>query len=530
MALSLCNCKTPPVSFKQDVLQLAAFETPRQFSLYYSVFCKKQLQYQRKESSYRNHKLASLVLGRATSKTNQSHFSSVATELEEGTSLLDECHDINNQLAAEIGTKLADCWRDMHGENDWVGMLDPMDPLLRTELIRYGEMAQACYDAFDFDPYSIYCGSCKFTRTKFFEELEMLQYGYDVTRYLYATSNINLPNFFKQSRWPKVWSKNANWIGYVAVSNDETSRKLGRRDICIAWRGTVTRLEWIADMMDFLRPISSDKIPCPDPTVKVESGFLDLYTDKDESCRFCKFSAREQILTEVKRLIEMYSDEEEELSISITGHSLGSALATLSGYDIVETGINVGRDSRGVPVCVYSFSGPRVGNVRFKQRVEGLGLKVLRVVNVHDVVPKSPGLFFNENVPPVVMKLAEGLPWSYSHVGVELALDHNNSPFLKPTTDPVCAHNLEAHLHLLDGYHGKGQRFVLASGRDIALVNKACDFLKDHHCIPPNWRQVENKGMVRNREGRWVQAERPRLDDHPGDIHIHLSQLSRLPN
>lgn len=246
-----------------------------------------------------------------------------------------------------------------------------------------------------------------------------------------------------------MWSKNANWIGYVAVSNDETSKRLGRRDITIAWRGTVTRLEWIADLMDFLKPISSNKIPCPDPTVKVEAGFLDLYTDKDKSCRFCQYSAREQILSEVKRLLDMYVDE--ELSITITGHSLGAALAILSAYDIVETGLNVLTDSRAVPVCVFSFAGPRVGNVRFKERLETLGLKVLRVVNVHDVVPKSPGLFFNEQVPPMMMKLAEGLPWSYSHVGVELALDHKNSPFLKQTGDPSCAHNLEAHLHLLDG-------------------------------------------------------------------------------
>ncbi|KAL3531275.1 hypothetical protein ACH5RR_010597 [Cinchona calisaya] len=446
---------------------------------------------------------------------------SITAGLDKERALIDQ--ELNNQPEEDDRISLADFWRETHGESDWIGMLDPINPLLRSELIRYGEMAQACYDAFDFDPYSIYCGSCKFPRRKFFEELGMLQYGYDVTRYLYATSNINLPNFFKQSRWPKVWSKNANWIGYIAVSNDETSKRLGRRDVSIAWRGTVTRLEWIADLMDFLRPISSDKIPCPDPTVKVESGFLDLYNDKDENCRFCKFSAREQILTEVKRLMEMYPDE--ELSITITGHSLGSALAILSGYDIIETGLNVRTDTRTVPVCVYSFSGPRVGNVRFKERVEGLGLKVLRVVNVHDIVPKSPGLFFNEHVPKMVMKLAEGLPWSYSHVGVELALDHKSSPFLKPTTDPVCSHNLEAHLHLLDGYHGKGHRFVLASGRDIALVNKACDFLKDHHCIPPNWRQDENKGMKRNREGRWVQAERPKLDDHPKDIHVHLNQL-----
>ncbi|GFY98839.1 alpha/beta-Hydrolases superfamily protein [Actinidia rufa] len=367
-----------------------------------------------------------------------------------------------------------------------------MDALLRAELLRYGEMAQACYDAFDFDPFSKYCGSCKYTRRQdFLTRLGMADSGYDVSRYLYATSNINLPNFFKNSRWPKVWSTNANWIGYVAVSNDEKSKVLGRRDIVIAWRGTVTRLEWIADLMDFLRPISTDKIPCPDPTVKVESGFLDLYTDKKENCDFCKYSAREQVLAEVNRLIEMYPNE--ELSITITGHSLGSALALLSGYDIVETGINVLGDSRAIPVCVFSYSGPRVGNVRFKERAEGLGLKVLRIVNVHDMVPKSPGFIFNESMPQMLMKAAEGLPWSYSHVGVELALDHKNSPFLKPDGDLVCAHNLEAHLHLLDGYHGKGQRFVLASGRDPALVNKGCDFLKDHYMVPPNWMQDENK-------------------------------------
>lgn len=310
-------------------------------------------------------------------------------------------------------------------------------------------MAQACYDGFDFDPFSKYCGSCRFNRHNFFQGLNIPDQGYDVSRYLYATSNINLPNFFKKSRWPKVWSKNANWIGYVAVSNDELSKRLGRRDITVAWRGTVTRLEWIADLMDYLRPISSENIPCPDSDVKVESGFLDLYTDKDENCKFCKYSAREQILAEIKRLTEMYSNE--EMSITITGHSLGSALALLSAYDIVETGINVMADTRAIPVSVFSFSGPRVGNVRFKERVELLGVKVLRVVNVHDMVPKAPGMIFNEASPAMLMKFAKGSPWSYSHVGVELALDHKNSPFLKQNADMVCAHNLEAHLHLLDG-------------------------------------------------------------------------------
>ncbi|XP_041005415.1 phospholipase A1-Igamma1, chloroplastic-like [Juglans microcarpa x Juglans regia] len=468
---------------------------------------------------------APTLLCKVLSKTGDS-LSSIVSELEEErTQRVPEQDDEEPQTtAAKPEHQLADAWREILGQDDWVGLLDPMDPLLRSELIRYGEMAQACYDGFDFDPFSKYCGSCRFMCHEFFDSLGMSHFGYNVSRYLFATSNINLPNFFKKSRWPKVWSRNANWIGYVAVSDDETSKRLGRRDITIAWRGTVTRLEWIADLMDFLKPISSNKIPCPDPTVKAESGFLDLYTGKNEACRFCKFSAREQILTEVKKLLDIYSNEE-AVSITITGHSLGAALAILSAYDIVEIGLNVLKDGRAVPICVFSFSGPRVGNARFKERLEMLGLKVLRVVNVHDMVPKSPGLFLNEQSPPMMMKLAQGLPWSYSHVGVELALDHKNSPFLKPTGDPVCAHNLEAHLHLLDGYHGKGHRFVLASGRDPALVNKASDFLKDHYLVPPYWRQDENKGMVMGKDGRWMQPERPKLDDHPPDMHHHLQQL-----
>ncbi|XP_047329525.1 phospholipase A1-Igamma1, chloroplastic [Impatiens glandulifera] len=407
---------------------------------------------------------------------------------------------------------IADCWRQLNGEDDWEGLIDPFHPLLRSELIRYGEMAQSCYDAFDFNPFSKYCGSCRFSRRDFFSRLSFSspQIGYTVSRYLYATSNINLPNFFKKSRWPRVWSKNANWIGYVAVSDDDTTRRLGRRDIAVSWRGTVTRLEWISDLMDFLRPVSQDKIPCPDLSVKAESGFLDLYTDKDENCQFCKLSARDQILSEIKKLINQYPNE--ELSITITGHSLGSALAILSAYDIAETGVNLTLDGRVIPVCVFSFAGPRVGNIAFKERAEWLGVKVLRVVNVHDVVPKAPGVVFNEGTPLVIMKAACGLPWSYSHVGVKLVLDHSKSPFLKHDADLASAHNLEVHLHLLAGYHGKGKKFELAIERDRALVNKSSDFLKDEYMIPPYWWQEQHKGMIMSEHGCWMQPDRPVLE------------------
>src|SRR5262249_16272034 len=128
-------------------------------------------------------------------------------------------------------------------------------------------------------------------------------------------------NFFQHSRLSKVWSTHANWMGYIAVTTDEEEiKRLGRRDIIIAWRGSVSYLEWIYDLKDILHSANFGD----DPSIKIQAGFLELYTKKEDSCHFCSFSVREQILAEIKRLLDLYRDE--EVSITITGHSLGSAL------------------------------------------------------------------------------------------------------------------------------------------------------------------------------------------------------------
>ncbi|KAL3507750.1 hypothetical protein ACH5RR_033132 [Cinchona calisaya] len=448
------------------------------------------------------------------------------SQMMKGKELDEESHVI---LSKEPKRKLADSWREILGQNDWAGMLDdPFDPLLSAELMRYGDMAQACYDAYDFDPYSKYCGSCKAQPKMFFENLGWKNCGYDVTSYIYSTYNVNFPKFFNISLNPNGWSPSANWIGYVAISNDECSKHLGRRDIIIAWRGTVTNVEKIADLMDFQNPTKYHTIPSRDPTIKVEAGFLEIYTDRNIDCQFCKYSARQQVLAEVKRLKDLYPNE--ELSITITGHSLGSALATLNAYDIAEIGLDVMEDGRVIPTTVFSFSGPRVGNGRFKERLEALGVKVLRVLNVHDQVPKVPGIFLNELVPKMLQQLVGWSPWCYLHVGGELALNHKNSPFLKDETNLAYFHDLEVLLHLLDGYHGKGKRFWLASGRDIALVNKATDFLKDQFLIPPKWGLTNNRMLIKNHLGPCVMPDDQHHDFeiHPPseDIQHHLQQLN----
>ncbi|KAK9064333.1 hypothetical protein SSX86_015713 [Deinandra increscens subsp. villosa] len=412
-------------------------------------------------------------------------------------------------------------------------MLDPMDPILRSDLIRYGEMAQSCYEAFDKDPYSKYCGSCKVPPQTFFQDLGMGDSccsGYEISSYIYSSNTSNLvPKFFTESVYKSdgPWNSMVNWMGYVAVSNDETTARLGRRDIAVVWRGTVTKLEWMEDLMDFLKPVSAQNLKSKDPNIKVMAGFLHVYTDKDQRCPYSKFSAREQLLAELTRLTKLYKQRGEKMSITLTGHSLGSALAILSAYDIAESDLDNLDNKQKIPISVMSFSGPRVGNIMFKKRVEELGIKVLRVFNVHDKVPNVPGVLVNERAPPLVRLVADLTPFFYSHIGEELGLDHTRSSFVKENLDIASLHNLELLLHLIDGYHGKKNKFSLASGRDVALVNKDGDILKHECLIPPKWSQVENKGLKKNQNGEWKLPEQKGIEDHlrHKDVELHLRKL-----
>jgi len=43
---------------------------------------------------------------------------------------------------------------------DWSALLDPLDAGLRDELLKYGDLVQATYDAFDRRHWSPHCGTC----------------------------------------------------------------------------------------------------------------------------------------------------------------------------------------------------------------------------------------------------------------------------------------------------------------------------------------------------------------------------------
>jgi len=93
--------------------------------------------------------------------------------------------------------QLGDMWKYIQGSHNWNGMLNPLHPLLLSEIVRYGVFARACYEAFDVEPGSKFRGFCKYGRKSLFSEVGMEISGYQVTKYIYAAPDINIPGFIK---------------------------------------------------------------------------------------------------------------------------------------------------------------------------------------------------------------------------------------------------------------------------------------------------------------------------------------------
>ncbi|KAH0458340.1 hypothetical protein IEQ34_013655 [Dendrobium chrysotoxum] len=399
----------------------------------------------------------------------------------------------------------------IHGPVDWSPLLDPLQPSLRREILKYGEFAQATYDAFDNNPVSEYHGGSLYGRSRLVPLLGLSHHGYSVTKYLYATSHIDLPQWLLRPllRSESRWCDESNWMGFVAVSGEAETRRIGLRDITVAWRGTVSPSEWLEDVQSRLEPLTC----ADDDGALVEKGFLSLYTSRSQSSRFTHSSASEQVMRELLRLVEFYKNKGEEVSVTITGHSLGGALALLNASEAASL---LPADVR---ITVISFGAPRVGNQVFGDMLKRRGVKVLRVVTKQDVVPKVPGVVFNEG------RKGKGWEWVYTHVGDELTLDAGASPYLKRgVVDIAGFHALETYLHLVDGYEQVEGRFRAGARRDVALVNKATGLLREELRIPACWYQPENKGMARNEFGRWVL---PRRD--PEDIPSPCAEEKLIP-
>ena len=164
------------------------------------------------------------------------------------------------------------------------------------------------------------------------------------------------------------------WFGYIARSKDT---------VMVVFRGTVTDRDWVADaeffQMDY--PYAGGKL-------RTHTGFTRLYC----TCR-----------DEIMRVL---LDQPDTLSLLITGHSLGAALAVLFAMDADQS-------TSFRETIMYTFAGPRTGNRSFARAFNKQGCVAVRVVNVHDVVPR---------LPPSYIEMPESkVGLRYQHVGREFS-------------------------------------------------------------------------------------------------------------
>ncbi|KAJ6340532.1 hypothetical protein OIU77_008321 [Salix suchowensis] len=326
---------------------------------------------------------------------------------------------------------IAENWKDFSGARNWAGLLDhPLNTEFRRYLIHYGERVDAIVDAFNDVTASDSYGLSRYPAEDFFMNVNLQNgnpFKYQVTKYFYLQSE--------------------------AIAE------------CSYW-------------------ISKANNP------KVHRGFHNAYVAYGEKFKYNKASARTQVRAEVRKLVDMYDLKGEEVSITVAGHSLGAALATLNGMDMVANGWNKPSGSdKGFPVTVFAYASPSVGDQGFQDVFNGLtnDLHVLRIRNLYDPVPYGMKELFPD----------------YRDVGEELEIDSSKSPYLKRPGPIAESHYLQLYLHAIAGYQGKEEEFQLVVDRDISLLNKPLDVLADKYKIPPKWWAVKNNGMIQMDNGFW---------------------------
>ncbi|KDP46901.1 hypothetical protein JCGZ_24110 [Jatropha curcas] len=390
-------------------------------------------------------------------------------------------------LGLSVIGNIADRWRELSGENNWKGLLDPLDFDLRSSILNYGDRAVAIGDAYNNKKYEDLHGFSRFPPNELFTKVGVRarnEFDYNVTDFIYSRLEAQLFGI--------VIEDESTWCAYVAVATDDGKKKLGRRDIVVSWRGTILPGEKLEDV-EFIPIPASDMFPNNNNDPLIHSGFHQIYTTEKDNSIYNKKSARDQVLNAVSKLVDQYKDE--EVSITVTGHSLGSALATLNAMDIVYKGINkpTGTANKSFPVTAIVFASPMVGNEGFKKVFDELSdIHVLRVENAKDPVPTLP--------PNKLIVIPQH---RYYHVGESLPIDTTLSPFLK--TSDVNPHDLNVYLHGVAGTQGSKGGFNLDYPLDTALINKTVDGLNEKHNynIPPNWWVEENNGMVLQDDGTY---------------------------
>jgi hypothetical protein len=201
-------------------------------------------------------------------------------------------------------------------------------------------------------------------------------------------------------------------------------------DVVIAVRGTEGILEWIHDA-------EFDLVPCPflAGAGHTEDGFTAVY----ESLRTGAESDTPAVVDALGKLASPHPVS----SVTICGHSLGGALATLLALDVAANTVFTAP-------AIYSYASPRTGDSLFASTFDQVVSNSYRIANRLDIVPALP--------PPI----------DYEHVLNPYELNPIRLTPLPPKvlvkSTVACEHSLATYLYLLS----------LQSGGPVLPLEPAC--------------------------------------------------------
>jgi hypothetical protein len=150
----------------------------------------------------------------------------------------------------------------------------------------------------------------------------------------------------------------AEFFGLVLQAADDDH-------VLLVIRGTDTLLEWLVD---------AEFKPCAFPGIaaagRVEDGFCSVYS----SLRCASTSAAP---------LSLIAHLPPGTKVTIAGHSLGAAVATLLALDVVV-------NAPTVPVTLYTYASPKVGDSTFAAFCDRRVATHYRIANSADIVPRLP--------------------------------------------------------------------------------------------------------------------------------------------
>lgn len=153
-----------------------------------------------------------------------------------------------------------------------------------------------------------------------------------------------------------VYKSGTNANGFVAYVPE-------RNQVMVAFAGTdpLSIKNWIDDI-DTLMTGYGACSGC-----EIHEGFLRTYNS---------------VVGQVRSVVKDYTSAHPGASVTVTGHSLGAALAMIAVMDLSQQGYNVAE--------TYTFGLPRVGNDALRKYYETLVSDTFRVTHHRDPVPHLP--------------------------------------------------------------------------------------------------------------------------------------------